>query len=330
MPEAAKTGRSMAGAIALLVAVACADPTMPNRALFPADPSQQVLTPELFDFPVTGWPEGLLDGQVRLCKTTEQGAPEGTFSFSVTTTNGTGSIVPEPSITVPQGGGTVCEVVYTSTVLNADAPERIVITENTVPNWSTQDIDIRRILALEIVGASLPGGYTAPRLDDAISLLDRRATVFINSDMVRVVRFRNAFQEPPPDVCDFITFGRLVIEVGGEKVVISGNAGGINADQSIKNEFHIEANGTDNHVADAISYGPITSGPLSLLTNSRIVTGTAKNGVAVELRVWDGGEPGKDTDLVYVKLDGVELLGPGGQFVDIGNMQYHSNCRGPG
>jgi hypothetical protein len=108
-----------------------------------------------------------------------------------------------------------------------------------------------------------------------------------------------------------------VIEVGGEKVVISGNAGGFNADQSIKNEFHIEANGVDNHVADAFSYGPITSGPLSdpvLFPNSRIVTGTAKNGVEVELRVWDGGEPGKDTDLVYVKLNGSELLGPGGQF----------------
>ena len=36
------------------------------------------------------------------------------------------------------------------------------------------------------------------------------------------------------------------------------------------------------------------------LTNSRIVTGTAKNGVAVELRLWDGGEPGKGTDRVCV------------------------------
>jgi len=328
MPKAARARGMVPGAVALLVAAACADPTMPSRALLPEQSSQQILTPEVIDFLQNGWPEGLFDGDVRLCKTTEEGDPGGTFTFTVTKV-GTG-VIGTPLITVPAGGGTVCETVYTSTVLNADDPEQIVITENVIPNWSTQDIDIRRLLLLAIVGGNFPGGYTFPRLNDALNLGDRSATVFINSDMVRVVRFRNAFQEPPPDVCDFITFGRLVIEVGGEKVVISGNAGGFNADQSIKNEFHIDANDVDNHVADAFSYGPITSGPLSNLLNSRIVTGTAKNGVEVELRVWDGGEPGKDTDLVYVKLDGVELLGPGGQFVDIGNMQYHSNCRGPG
>jgi len=146
-----------------------------------------------------------------------------------------------------------------------------------------------------------------------------------------VITFTNTVPPPPePEVCDFITFGRLVLEVGNEKVVISGNAGGLNIDASIKNEFHIDANDVDNHVADAFSYGPITSGPLFGLTNSRIVTGTAKNGVAVELRLYDGGEPGKGTDIVYVKLDGVELLGPNGQFIVMGNMQYHSNCRGPG
>ena len=74
-------------------------------------------------------------------------------------------------------------------------------------------------------------------------------------------------------------------------MVISGNAGGLNADGSIKGEFHIEANGVDNHVSDIETYGPITSCPSSGLTNSRIVTGIAKNGVLVELRLWDGGEP---------------------------------------
>jgi hypothetical protein len=59
-------------------------------------------------------------------------------------------------------------------------------------------------------------------------------------------------------------------------------------------------------------------------------TGIAKNGAAVEVRMWDGGEPGKGTDIVYVKIDGVEVLGPNGQFVEQGNMQYHANCRGPG
>ncbi len=136
---------------------------------------------------------------------------------------------------------------------------------------------------------------------------------------------------PPPPVCDFVTFGRLIAYTpNGQKVVISGNIGGNQPGGGILAEFHVEANGVDNHVANVDTYGPIASGPLSGLTNSRMSTGTAKNGVAVEIRVWDGGEPGKGTDLVYIKLDGVELLGPDGRYLDQGNMQYHSNCRGPG
>jgi hypothetical protein len=135
---------------------------------------------------------------------------------------------------------------------------------------------------------------------------------------------------PPPEVCDFITFGRLVTTLNGQKVVISGNAGGNKPGGGILSEFHIEVNGVDNHVAQVDTYGPITAGgALFGLTNSRITTGTAKNGVAVELRLWDGGEPGKGTDWVYVKLNGVELFGPNGQAIDQGNMQFHSNCRGP-
>ena len=150
----------------------------------------------------------------------------------------------------------------------------------------------------------------------------------VNSFHGAVITFENFVA--PPQVCDFITFGRLVTEVNGKKVVISGNAGGNKPGGGILGEFHIEADGVDNHVADIDSYGPITSGPLSALTNSRIVTGTAKNGVEVELRLWDGGEPGKGTDIVYVKLDGNVLLNALGQTIDQGNMQYHNVCRGPG
>jgi hypothetical protein len=134
---------------------------------------------------------------------------------------------------------------------------------------------------------------------------------------------------PPPPVCDFVTFGRLETSVNGQKVVISGNIGGNQPGGGFLNEFHVVANGADNHVANIDTYGPIANGPLSTLTNSRMATGTAKNTVAVEIRVWDGGEPGKGTDRVYIKLNGVELLGPDGQLVTQGNMQYHANCRGP-
>lgn len=138
------------------------------------------------------------------------------------------------------------------------------------------------------------------------------------------------FTVTPYTVCDFITFGRLVTEVGGNKVVISGNAGGNAPGGGIMGEFHITVNGTDYHVANVATYGAITNGALFGLTNSRIVTGTAKNGASVELRLWDGGEPGKDTDRVYVKINGVEYLGAAGKTIDQGNMQYHGNCRGPG
>jgi hypothetical protein len=154
--------------------------------------------------------------------------------------------------------------------------------------------------------------------------------VTVNSFHGVTVTFLNTLvvPPPPPQVCDFITFGRLVTEVNGQKVVISGNAGGNNADGSIKGEFHIEANGVDNHVADIDSYEP--AGALLNLTNARIVKGTAKNGVPVELRLWDGGEPGKGTDRVWVKLGNTILIGgPLGQLIDQGNMQYHPNCRGP-
>jgi hypothetical protein len=150
----------------------------------------------------------------------------------------------------------------------------------------------------------------------------------VNSFHGATITFHNHV-EPPAAVCDFITFGRLVVDLNGQKVVISGNAGGNAPGGGFLNEFHIEANGVDNHVANIDSYGPITSGALSLLNNSRIATGTAKNGNSVELRVWDGGEPGKGTDKVYVKINGVELFGATGVYIDQGNMQYHANCRGP-
>jgi hypothetical protein len=159
---------------------------------------------------------------------------------------------------------------------------------------------------------------------------------FANGDEVVVnifhgatITFVNTHVVVPPPVCDFITFGRLVTEVNGQKVVISGNAGGNKPGGGILGEFHIEANGVDNHVADIDSYVP--AGALLNLTNARIVKGTAKNGVAVELRLWDGGEPGKGTDRVWVKLGNSVLIGgPLGQLIDQGNMQYHNVCRGPG
>ena len=56
------------------------------------------------------------------------------------------------------------------------------------------------------------------------------------------------------------------------------------AGEVILAEFHVEANGIDNHVANVATYGPIASGPLSNLTNSRISTRIAKNGARSRCR----------------------------------------------
>jgi hypothetical protein len=183
---------------------------------------------------------------------------------------------------------------------------------------------------VQLIRQVYPSGLD--EIDNTVGIADN-STIQINQFHGAVLTYYNTVNEPPPPppaICDFITFGRLVVEVNGQKVVISGNAGGNQPGGGTLAEFHIEANGVDNHVANVDSYGAITSaGPLFGLANSRITTGTAKNGVAVELRLYDGGEPGKGTDRVYVKLGTTELLGPNGALIDQGNIQYHSTCRGP-
>ena len=312
---------SLALAIAVF-AVACADPaTGPTRLL--SNDVALAITDSLYQG-VDG-PDGINSGEVEVCKVAIGGSA--TFTFSVTV-NGVETLANE-SIT-----GSDCITVFTSSVDNADNPDVVVVTEGANPTseWALTAIDTRRYLA---EGLFTSGGYTTPRLDDVEDLPNRKATVYISNDMARRVTFTNTFTAGPVDeICDFVTFGRLITEVGNTRVVISGNVGGVNANATIKNEFHVEVNGVDYHVADAFTYGPILSGPLSgpAFPNSRMATGNAKNGVAVELRVWDGGEPGKGTDWVYIKIGtpGTEWLGANGRTITQGNMQYHPNCRGPG
>lgn len=312
-------------------AVACADPaTGPSRTLA-VGPSMLHLPPETYNFP-PGFPEGLQPGNVRACKTANEG---GTFRFTATT-DGTGTLIADADavaagnqfdITVGAGGGTTCVLVYDSqSGIPLSTIETVTIVEgpDLTADWDLTAIHIRQLLAASPT-------YTAAHLADVEDLGNRTATLKINDDMGRIVTFTNDFtQAPPPEICDFITFGRLVWEEGGTRVVISGNAGGNAPGGGILGEFHIYVNGVDYHVADIDTYGPIAAGPLSGLTNSRVVTGIAKNGSAVELRLYDGGEPGKDTDRVWVAIDANTVIGGGnGQTIDQGNMQYHPTCRGP-
>jgi hypothetical protein len=319
-------------ALAAAFLAACADPMTPDgNGLVPGSVSATV-THELFDFPVPSFPNPPGPGGVELCKRVLDLAPGGTFTFSVTS-DGSGDFPFGNTVTLTVGaGGKECKTVYLSHVFNIDV-ETVTITENAPPaGWTLSAIDTRQLL---ITSTFNNNNYPPPRLDDAEDLANSTATLYINNDMARSVTFTNTFSPPPPPppppppVCDFITFGRLVLEVNDLKVVISGNAGGNKPGGGILGEFHIEVNGTDHHVADISTYGPISSGPLSGLLNSRIVTGTDKDGHSVELRLWDGGEPGKGTDFVYINIDGVEWLGSAGAFIDMGNMQFHPVCRGP-
>jgi hypothetical protein len=214
-----------------------------------------------------------------------------------------------------------CRVVEVNTSQTTN--ETLTVDETSNP--SSALVGVVRTDLKFIVGTSVDSVPVTSAVSDPVQII-------VNGFHGTLLEYTNRVVAPPPPplVCDFITFGRLVTSYNGHKVVISGNIGGNQPGGGILSEFHVEANGVDNHVANVDTYGAISSGPLSSLTNSRISTGTAKNGVAVEVRMWDGGEPGKGTDIVYVKLNGVEILGPNGQYLDQGNMQYHSNCRGPG
>lgn len=165
---------------------ACADPTGPTRALLP-DAASHAVTFELYSFG-PGWPSGMQDGQVRLCKTADAA---GIFNFSVTT-NGAGNLPSAtPSITL-LAAGTQCTIVYTSLVANSGV-EQVVITETAQQNWGLTGINTRQLLATGIYNA---GGYTAPRLSDAENVGSRQATVYINNDMARIVTFTNHFTPP--------------------------------------------------------------------------------------------------------------------------------------
>ncbi len=297
-----KMQSSIAPLVAVLGILACSNGGGDgSRFAAPTGPSRIVTTSAVGD----AGDRTANQGEVEICKDGDAG------SFDVTA-----------------GGSTThydladgeCRVVAVDHTTLNNGKLSVSVTELTSATSTLQDVTITNIQ--DIVGG---GGETS----SSSVVTGATQTADINQFHGTLMVFRNLLNPPPEAVCDFITFGRLVTTINGKKVVISGNIGGNQPGGGILAEFHVEADGVDNHVANVDTYGPIASGPLSSLTNSRMSTGTAKNGVAVEVRMWDGGEPGKGTDIVYVKLNGVELLGPNGQYIDQGNMQYHSNCRGP-
>ena len=193
-------GTTMALAIAAF-AMACADSaTAPRRALLPDGIALAVST-TVIDFQGGGsYPTGVADGYVVLCKT---GDAAGTFSFSVAVTGGATTNVTR---TLGAGGGTDCGTgpAFVSAVSGNGAPDQVVITEATQANWAVTSVDIVQFLARGIFGPDPgPGGYTTPRLDDAFSVANRQATVYVNGDMARRVTFTNHFTPPPVTGCTY-------------------------------------------------------------------------------------------------------------------------------
>jgi hypothetical protein len=134
-----------------------------------------------------------------------------------------------------------------------------------------------------------------------------------------------------PQICDFITFGRLVTTVGGDKVVISGNAGGNAPGGGILGEIEIAIGGVQYHVSTIESYALTTNAPLFPDPFARVITGHS-GAHTIELRLRDNpnpgqGEPTDEGDKVWLKIDGVVRVPT--QTPDQGNIQLHLTCRGP-
>jgi hypothetical protein len=136
-----------------------------------------------------------------------------------------------------------------------------------------------------------------------------------------------------PQICDFITFGRLVTTVGDDKIVISGNAGGNAPGGGILGTIEISVGGVQYHVPTIESYALPTNNPLFGDPFARVITGHSGSHL-IELRLRDDpnpgqGEPGTtEGDKVWLKIDGTVVVPT--QTLDQGNIQLHLQCRGPG
>ncbi|MEO6525264.1 MAG: hypothetical protein ABIP93_01435 [Gemmatimonadaceae bacterium] len=246
-------------------------------------------------------------GQVKVCKSAGSNA-SGIFAVSLANVGGAGTF----SATATIAPGT-CRVVAEDLTTTAPGNGSNV----TVDETSAGFVDGSVLFVNE-------GGVTGP------TALTDNSTYFVNAFHGYVLTYNNTVVEHPPEACDFITFGRLVTYTAdGTKVVISGNAGGNAPGGGFLGHINIQVGDNKYNVKPITGYGPIAAGALSTLTNSRFASGVATNGATIEVRLYDGGEPGKGTDIVALKINGINILAAAGQTIDQGNMQYHSNCRGP-
>jgi len=152
---------------------------------------------------------------------------------------------------------------------------------------------------------------------------------FINSIHGIRVTYTNT-NTPPPNTCDFSTFGGFVLEP--YNISYGGNAGRVDGGFAYGSlNFVNHTTGDHVHVWNVTDYGHPDDGPLSQFDDSRLAFGLGSiNGgdvnVPVEFRFLDSGEPAKKLgDMVYLKV-GNDVWIPE-QNVDGGNIQLHSKCK---
>lgn len=256
-------------------------------------------------------------GKIFLCK---EGNVGGAFTFGRTTegpaVDPTGSKAANQTL----ANGKCLEVANDLSVSGSGS--HITITEGAAPANTQQSVT-----GCTFIGKDLNGVLQAP----VACSYSNGGDLFINSFHGYVITYTNTFTAPPPpEVCDFSTFGGFVLTPNN--ISYGGNAGRIEdgfayGDLNFKNH----TNGDHIHVWNVTDYGHPATGPLSEFEDSRLAFGLGSvNGgpvnVPVEFRFLDSGEPAKkDGDRVWLSVGGVVLITE--QEVDGGNIQLHSKCK---
>ncbi len=172
-------------AAAALVAGACADPAAPRAARVTVEDPNLVITSIRTD--ISNFPAGLGEGEHRLCKAANAGAPQQSFSFSVSR----GGATPEIIALAP---GQCVDLTFAPGLSGGDAFEFLTITEAApAANWALGDIDITRYIPTFFPNYQPPAGAI-----NSYDLNTRTATVGVNADYSTVVTFNNVYTPPPP------------------------------------------------------------------------------------------------------------------------------------
>jgi hypothetical protein len=302
-----RTAFAAGAAVAVALLAACSDsPTAPVA-------SPIALKPNLATGDVTNTIPVAVPGKLIVCKA---GNANGTFTFTRTTE---GTVVGSSIVTSPQTitTGTCLEVA------NDDSPSgngsHITVTEQPAAN-TTFTIDCR------FRGYNLEGTVIQPEV--TCNPYTNGGDIFLNHFHGYVLVYTDTFT-PPPEVCDFSTFGGFVLLPNN--ISYGGNAGRIEDGFAYGDlNFVNHTNGDHIHVWNVTDYGHPDTGPLSQFEDSRLAFGMGEiNGSGsfpVEFRFYDAGEPAKkEGDMVYLKVNGVVLIPE--QAVGGGNIQLHSKCK---